>query len=351
MKAAILTAFNSPLVLTEVEAPRVRGPHDVIVRVTGAGICGSDVHLIEGAFKDVLGMPGFPYVLGHENAGFVAAVGDAVTTLAVGDPVLVHPHVTCGLCRACRRGDESFCEALRFPGIDGQWPGGFAEFLRTTERAAVKLAPGTDPAPMASLADAGLTAYHAVRRAVDGLPPDGTAVVVGIGGVGHFALQLLRLFSPARLIAVDRSIEKLRAEGSNLGADLTMAAGGDLVERVMAATGGAGVDLVMDCVGAAPVPDQSLAMLRRGGVYSVLGADDGRACCGTVGLTGRELTIRGNLVGTLGELAELAQIASRGRIRLVQAFYPLAEANKALNDLRSGKVNGRAILVPSSHTT
>lgn len=345
MKAAVLRAFNGPLTIIDVDAPRLDGPDDVIVRITGAGVCGSDVHLIEGAFKDVLGIPQFPYVLGHENAGYVEAIGSAVTTVRIGDPVLVHPHITCGLCRACRRGEESFCAALVFPGIDGRRPGGFAELLRTTERALVRLPAGTDPAPMASLADAGLTAYHAVRRAIGDLAPDGTAVVVGLGGVGIFALQLLRLFSPARLVAVDVSADKLR-EATRLGADLALPAGGDLVERVHAQSGGAGVDLVLDCVGVKPVPEQSLAMLRRGGVYSVLGADQGEACCGTVAMTGRELTIRGNLVGTLGELGELAQLVVRGRLQLVQRLYALTDATQAVDDLRHGRVHGRAVLVP-----
>ncbi len=345
MKAAVLKDFNIDLRLMDVEAPRIRHPGEVIVRVTGAGVCGSDVHWIEGAFKDVLGAPEFPYVLGHENAGYVEAIGDTVTKLAVGDPVLAHPHITCGICRACRRNEASFCESLRFPGIDGRSPGGFAQFLRTTEQALVKLPAGTDPAPMASLADAGLTAYHAVRRACGDLPADGTAVVIGVGGVGYFALQLLRAFSPARQIAVDVHPDKLR-DAKSLGADLALASGNDLVDQVMKATDGAGADLVMDCVGIAPVPEQSLAMLRRGGVYSALGADTGEACCGTLALTGRELTIKGNLVGTLGELTELAQLAVRGRIQLTQSFYPLQDVNQALQDLRHGTVRGRAVLVP-----
>lgn len=345
MKAAVLTGFNSELEVAEVDAPEALNPGEVVVKVAGAGVCGSDVHLIEGAFKDVLGLPRFPYVMGHENAGHVEAVGAGVTSVAVGDAVLAHPHITCGMCRACRRNEASFCEALRFPGIDGQSPGGFAEYLRTRESALVKLPAGTDPAPMASLADAGLTAYHAVRRACAALPPDGTAVVIGVGGVGFFALQLLRVFSPARLIAVDRVPAKL-AEAEDLGADITLPSGRELVEAVLEATGGAGADLVMDCVGVAPVPEQALAMLRRGGVYSVLGADTGEACCGTLALTGRELTIKGNLVGTLGELTELAQLAVLGRIRLTQTFYPLEAVNQALADLRSGNVKGRAVLVP-----
>lgn len=345
MKAAVMNSFNSDLELADVAIPQIVRADDVIVRITGAGVCGSDVHLIQGMFEDVIGAPGYPYVLGHENAGYVEAVGDAVTTLSVGDAVLAHPHITCGLCRACRRDEASFCESLSFPGVDGTSPGGFAEYLRTSERALVRLPEGTDPAPMASLSDAGLTAYHAVRRASDHLPADGTAVVMGVGGVGYFALQLLRIFSPAQVIAVDLTDAKL-AEASELGADLTFKAGDELVQQVMEATHGTGVDLVIDCVGIAPVPEQSLQMLRRGGVYSAVGADTGEACCSTVALTGRELTIKGNLVGTLGELTELAQLVVRGRIRLTQTYYPLEDVNSALDDLRHGKVQGRAVLVP-----
>lgn len=347
MKAALLTAFNSPLVTADIDTPRITGPHDVIIQVTGAGICGSDVHFSQGAFKDVLGMPAFPYVLGHENAGFVVEVGAAVTTVTSGDAVVVHPHISCGLCRACRRGDETFCEALRFPGIDGRLPGGFAEYLKTSERAVVKLPPGTEPGPMASLADAGLTAYHAVRRALVDLPADGVAVVIGLGGVGYFALQLLRLFSPAKIIVVDRAEDKLQ-DAADLGADMAITAGPDLTDRMLALSNGVGVDLVMDCVGVKPIPTQGIAMLRRGGVYSALGADNGEACCGTLGLTGRELTIRGNLVGTLGELVELVQIAARGRLRLRHTFYALQEAEKAMHDLRAGTIRGRAVLTPAS---
>jgi len=348
MRAAILTAFDTPLEIAELPAPSPGSPHDVLVRVAGAGVCGSDVHLIEGMFESVLGQPKFPYVLGHENAGYIEAIGEGVSTVKVGDPVLVHPHITCGLCRSCRRGDEAFCEALAFPGIDGQTPGGFSEIFRTSERSIIKLPNGTNPAPLAPLADAGLTAYHAVRRAIPDLPPDGTAVVVGIGGIGYFVLQLLRVFSPANIVGVDVSEEKIRL-GQRLGADATLESGPDLVDDVLKLTDGAGADLVMDCVGVEPIPSQALDMLRRGGTYSVLGADKGEACCGTVALTGRELTLRGNLVGTLGELSELVQIVIRNRLALTQTFYPLQRAAEAVEDLRNGHVEGRAVIVPADN--
>jgi|TARA_B110000211_G_scaffold44294_2_gene46844 NAD+-dependent secondary alcohol dehydrogenase Adh1 len=346
MKAVILPAFGSTLELATVVDPTIQGPHDVIVKIAGAGVCGSDIHFIDGMFKDVLGEPPFPYILGHENAGYVAAVGSAVTTVKEGDPVLVHPHITCGTCRACRRGDEAFCEKLMFPGIDGQNLGGFAEYFLTNERALIKLPAGTDPSPMASLSDAGLTAYHAVRRAVPNLVPDGTAVVIGLGGVGYFALQLLRLFTPARIIGVDVSPKKVE-EAAKLGADLALLSDSQLVENIMGHTSGIGVDLVLDCVGVAPVPQQSLSMLRRGGVYSALGADnDGDVCCGTMALTGGEMTIKGNLVGNLSELEELVQLVLRSRLHLAQTYFQLGDAAEAIKQLRKGTIQGRAVLVP-----
>lgn len=342
MKAAALTAYDS-FELIELPQPQITAASDVIVRVAGAGVCGSDVHLAEGELAAYVGELEFPCVLGHENCGYVEAIGEAVRTVAVGDAVLLHPHISCGLCRACRRGQETYCERLRFPGVDGT-PGGFAEYMKTAERALVKLPAGTDPVPLAALTDAGLTAYHAVRRQVRELPPDGAAAVIGLGGVGRFALELLRAFSPVRLIAVDIDRDRL-AIAERVGATSVLAGDGAAAE-IAAASEGRGVDLVVDCVGATGTPELALEVLARGGHLSVVGAGDGELCCATVPMTGRELSLEGSLVGTLGELTELVDIALRGRISIEHVEYPLAAAATALEDLRHGRVNGRAVLRP-----
>lgn len=343
MKAAALTAYDE-FDLIDVPDPEVAGPTDVVVRVTGAGVCGSDLHLAEGALRHVIGDLEFPFILGHENGGFVEAVGDAVTTLVPGDPVLLHPHISCGLCRPCRRGQETFCENLRFPGVDGT-PGGYAEYVKSDERAVIKLPEGTDPAPLSPIADAGLTAYHAVRRSVPHLPPDGTAVVTGVGGVGYFVLQLLRAFTPAQLIALD--VDQAKLDGAReLGADLGVLSGGGAVEAIREATGGRGADLVVDCVGVKGTPEIALGVLGRGGRLSVVGAADGEVCCATPDMTIRELSLEGSLVGTLGELSELVDMTLRGRVKLIQTYYELADAAVAVQDLRAGRVAGRAVLRP-----
>ncbi|GAA0662341.1 hypothetical protein GCM10009535_47460 [Streptomyces thermocarboxydovorans] len=162
MKAVRLHGYERTPVLDDVPDPVVAGPLDVIVRIGGAGVCRTDLHIIEGQWAAKSGVA-LPYIQGHENAGWVAEVGAAVTGLAPGDPVILHPLVTCGLCAACRRGDDVHCAASIVPGIDAD--GGFAEYLRTNARAVVRLDPGLAPADVAALADAGLTAYHAAKKA------------------------------------------------------------------------------------------------------------------------------------------------------------------------------------------
>src|ERR671938_1759140 len=170
MKAARLHQYDeniSPasLQLEEVEEPKADGPLDVVVRIGGAGLCRTDLHIIEGQGAPLNDPDGtlLPYILGHENAGWVEEVGSAVTNVEVGDTVIVHPLITCGLCRACRAGDDMHCAEGKFPGIDVD--GGFADFLLTSARSVVKLEPTLEPKDIAALADAGLTAYHAVKKA------------------------------------------------------------------------------------------------------------------------------------------------------------------------------------------
>ncbi|BAS08705.1 NAD-dependent alcohol dehydrogenase [Arthrobacter sp. Hiyo4] len=168
MKAIQLHAYDKAPELVEVPDPQVEGPLDIVVKIGGAGVCRTDLHIIEGQWEEKSGVT-LPYTIGHENAGWVEAVGSAVTNVKPGDAVILHPLVTCGLCRACRFGDDVHCENSRFPGIDSD--GGYAEYLLTSARSAVKLDPSLEPADVAALADAGLTAYHAAAKAARHLRP------------------------------------------------------------------------------------------------------------------------------------------------------------------------------------
>ena len=168
MKAVRLHGYHEQPVVEEVPSRTSRARFDVIVKVGGAGVCRTDLHIIEGQWAEAMG-PALPYTLGHENAGWVQEVGSAVTNVAVGDTVILHPTPTCGLCRACRAGDDMHCDNSTFPGLSHD--GGMAEYLLTSARACVKLDPATRPEDVAALADAGITAYHAVRKAVPLLLP------------------------------------------------------------------------------------------------------------------------------------------------------------------------------------
>src|SRR5579875_914383 len=210
MKAARLHAYHEALRIDSVAEPEIEGPFDVIVRIGAAGLCRTDLHIQEGQWASRSEV-GLPYIPGHENAGWVHAVGSAVTNVAVGDTVIVHPFISCGLCLPCRMGDDMHCLSGSFPGIDRD--GGFAELLRTSARSVVKLDPSLHPTDVAALADAGLTAIHAVKKAIGVLTPGTRAVVIGAGGLGHIGIQCLRAMTPAEIIVVDPSEKALALAG------------------------------------------------------------------------------------------------------------------------------------------
>src|SRR6058998_3356551 len=298
MKAVRLHRYDERPVMEEVSEPEVTGPHDVIVRIGGAGLCRTDLHIIEGQWKEKSGVT-LPYTLGHENAGWVHEVGSAVESVAIGDPVILHPLVTCGVCRACRAGDDMHCSNSVFPGISAD--GGFAELLKTGLRSVVKLDPSLEPKDVAALADAGLTAYHAAKKAARILYPGTKAVVIGAGGLGHIAIQSLKALTPAEIIVVDRSEAALKLAEQG-GADHTVPADGTQVRQVTELTDGNGAEVVINFVG--------------------------------------------NLVGTYNDLSELMTLAAQGQVVLHTQTYPLDAVNDAMDDLDGGRLQGRGILIP-----
>ena len=342
MKAVRLHHYDERPVVEEVPDPRITGPHDVIVRIGGAGLCRTDLHIIEGQWKEKSGVR-LPYIQGHENAGWVHEVGPAVDNVAVGDTVIVHPLITCGFCRACRAGDDMHCTNSAFPGINTD--GGFATFLKTGARAVVKLDPGLAPKDVAALADAGLTAYHAVRKARAILYPGTRAVVIGAGGLGHIGIQCLKALTPAEVIVVDRSEAALDLARS-WGADYTVLVDGNQVARVKELTDGHGAEAVIDFVGEGGAIEDGVAMLRRAGSYYVIGYG-GRLNVPTIDVISTEINFVGNLVGTYNDLAELMTLAAQGKVALHTSTYPLDAANDAIGDLDAGRLQGRGILIPA----
>src|SRR5215469_12395161 len=341
VKAVRLHKFHSTPVVDEVPEPKITGPLDVIVRIGGAGVCRTDLHIIEGQWDERMHTP-LPYILGHENAGWVHEVGSAVTNLAVGDTVILHPTPTCGLCRACRAGDDMHCENNSFPGLSHD--GGMAEYLLTSARACVKLDPRTQPKDVAALADAGITAYHAVRKAIPLLYPGTSCVVIGAGGLGHIGVQCLAALTATTIVVVDRNPDALKL-ASQIGADHTVVADGTQVEAVRELTGGRGADVVLDFVAEQGAEADGWAMTGRAGSYFVIGYG-GTVQIPTLDIISTERNVVGNIVGTYNDLAELMALAEAGKVTLHTRTYPLDAAADAFADLDAGRVRGRAILVP-----
>ncbi|MFE6617296.1 NAD(P)-dependent alcohol dehydrogenase [Amycolatopsis sp. NPDC057786] len=341
MKAIQVIGYHEKLQLTEVAEPEPTGPYDVIVRIGGAGVCRTDLHILEGQWAEKSGVT-LPYTIGHENAGWVHAVGSAVTNVAEGDKVIVHPLITCGLCRACRSGDDVHCARSQFPGIDTA--GGYAEYLKTSARSVVRIDDNLEPADVAALADAGLTAYHAAAKAARRLRPGDRCVVIGAGGLGHIGIQVLKALTAAELVVVDRNPDAVEL-AVTIGADHGVIADGTQVDQVFDLTGGEGAETVIDFVGEGGATKDGLAMLRRAGDYHVVGYGE-NIDVPTIDVISTEINLIGNLVGSYTDLCELMVLAAQGRVKLHTARYPLEEFQTALDDLDAGRIRGRAILVP-----
>ncbi len=341
MRAVRLHGYHEKPVVEEVPEPAVKGPLDVVVKIGGAGVCRTDLHIIEGQW-DAAMSPALPYTIGHENAGWVHEVGSAVTNVAVGDTVILHPTPTCGLCRACRAGQDMHCSNSSFPGLDSD--GGMAEYLLTSARACVKLDASTKPEDVAALADAGITAYHAVRKALPLLYPGTTCAVIGAGGLGHIGIQCLAALTATKIVVVDRNPDALELAGQ-LGAQHTVLADAGQVDAVKDLTNGEGADVVLDFVAEQGAENDGFAMTRPGGSDFIIGYG-GTLTVPTLDLISTERNIIGNIVGTYNELAELMVLAEAGKVTLHTKTYSLDDAQQALHDLDAGEVRGRAILVP-----
>lgn len=347
MKAAVLHQYNESLSGEEfvrygdVPDPKIESPSDVVVRIGGAGVCRTDLHVVEGIWRGKVEVE-LPYILGHENAGWVEAVGPAVTGFKVGDPVICHPLVTSGHCLACRRGDDMHADGSSFPGINAD--GGYAEYLRTTQRALIKLPSTLAPKDVAPYTDAGLTAYRAAKKASRHLLPGEYVVVIGAGGLGHIGIQVLAALCAAEIIVVDRSDAALRL-AADCGAHHAVQADGHELDQVLALTGGKGAQAVIDFVGEGDAIPKGLAMTRNAGTYYIVGYG-GRIELPAIDMITSEKSIVGNLVGTYAELVELMALADRGLVHLATREYRLQDANQALLDLHHGRIQGRAVLIP-----
>lgn len=349
MKAFRLFEWKSEPRLVEIDEP-VPGPGQVVIEVGGAGACHSDIHLMD-EFEGGMLPWGPPFTLGHENAGWVHSLGEGVDDLDIGLPVAVYGPWGCGKCARCRLGIENYCEnPLEAPvpggggglGLDG----GMAELMLVPDRRfLIPLPEGLDPASAAPLTDAGLTPYHAIRRSLAKLTPDATAVVIGVGGLGHMGVQILRAMTASRIIAVDTRDSALKLAEQH-GANLVFSSGEDTAEEIKEATGGRGADVVLDFVGADSTLALGAAAGRPMGDLTIVGIAGGTLPVSFFSLP-YEMSVQTTYWGTRPELVELLDLAGRGLIESRITRFSLDDAAAAYEALKAGEVEGRAVVIPN----
>ncbi|WP_440713303.1 alcohol dehydrogenase catalytic domain-containing protein [Gordonia sp. FQ] len=347
MRALKLTGPGT-MELVEVPVPEI-ADHEVLVKVTAAGLCHSDLHILHQDEN----WPFFGTTLGHETAGLVDSVGAAVTGLVPGEAVLVRALWACGECRPCRLGADNACAVTgtrtMFPLTPGLGAdGGMADFIKVDARHLEKIGE-LDPLVAAPLADAGLTPMHNVNSVLPYLTEGATVVVIGIGGLGHVALQILAAAAPeARVIAVDTDDAKLDLARSR-GASLVLKPGPDAAARILAEAGEHGVDAVLDFVGVQPTIDLAMSVVRPEGAIRIVGLGEGHAQI-NADLSGEPLpwgvTVQRAYGGNIADQRAVIDLANRGLVTIESTAYPLAEAQRAFDDLAAGRVAGRAVLVP-----
>jgi propanol-preferring alcohol dehydrogenase len=336
MKAARLQSPRKPVRIVEVDDPEP-GPGEVVVKIASSGVCHSDLHIAKGEFPSV----NYPITLGHEPAGTIHEFGETVEDIKKGQHVLVYPGSGCGRCWFCLQGEENYCEDGRFFGFDKD--GADAEYLLVESPRYLFPIPGLSTDEAAPLACAGITAYHAVKaQALPVLHPDDCAVIIGVGGLGHIAIQLLKKMSTCPIVAVDvRRQSLLLAE--KLGADHTILAGKDLARQVRKVAK-RGVGAVIDFVGSTSTLTASYTMLRACGRVVVVGAAGGSLKMQADSTSGRE--VHGSILGSRGEMQELIELARRRQFKVMMKTYPLEQVNEALKMIEEGRISGRAVLKP-----
>jgi alcohol dehydrogenase, propanol-preferring len=346
MKAFQLVGWQQKPELRKVRVPDP-GPGQVLIKVGGAGACHSDLHVMEWPAGT---LPyNVPFTLGHENAGWVEKLGAGVDGFTKGDPVAVYGPWGCGYCYACRQGIEIHCEnaanvnggaAGGGLGLDG----GMAEYMLVPSSRFLVPLTSLTPKEAAPITDAGLTPYHAIKRSLPLLGPQASAVVIGVGGLGHMAVQILRALTSVQIIAVDIAADKLKL-AAEVGADATVLSDEDAPARVAELTRGQGAELVLDVVGVDATMTMAGRMAHKMGHLTVVGMAGGTLPYSFFSLPA-ECALTTPYWGSLPELIEIIALAESGRLKSHNTYYPLERAQEAYDAMRSGTLPGRAVIVP-----
>ena len=329
--------------LDEVDLQKPKG-EEVIIRAGAAGVCHSDIHFMGGEWKDAMHVK-LPLTIGHETAGFVEEVGDAVKGLAKGDVVAVFGGWGCGTCPFCKGGDEQLCMRPKWPGLS-EHDGGYAEYMYVPTYRFLVRADGLDPKQVAPMTDAGLTPYRAVKKVLHLLNPNSFTLLFGVGGLGSYALQYLKLLSQTKVISVERDEDKARL-AREMGSDHVInARDQDVISSITDITGGRSVGVVMDLVSSKETLETGLAALGKKGTLVLVGLMGKSFEVPIFRSIVNEYNIIGSLWGNYNELVEAIGLLRAGKIKTPISQFRLDDVGRALESLRTGKVCGRAILVP-----
>jgi propanol-preferring alcohol dehydrogenase len=317
------------------------GPGEVLVRVAAAGVCHSDEY--------VMGLPAaelryeLPFTIGHEGTGVVAGVGIGATGVREGDAVAVYGAWGCGRCRPCVTGAENYCfESVPWPGFGA--PGFMAEYLLVPSPRHLMPLGDLDPVQNVPLTDAGLTPYHAIKPSLPKLVPGSTAVVIGAGGLGHLAIQMLRALSPAQVIALDIGDDKLTF-AREVGAHGVFPSDSSAIEPVRDRTGGRGAEAVFNFVGIQATADLATKLVGSGGDIVMVGLGPGAITANSDTLPSGA-SVRIPVWGTRSDLIEVLDLARSGAIKVEVERFALEDGAKAYERLHARTVRGRAVLVP-----
>lgn len=349
MRAARMHAYDKPLVLEEVAIPDV-APDEVLVKVGAAGMCRTDVQLIDGYFRKYAEMT-LPVTPGHEIAGTVEKIGRLVpSSLQEGDQVVVVGGWGDEACRHCHRGDTHICAHGRWPGF-GPY-GGYGEYVPVPARYAIKVdaRAGLKPEELAPLTDAGLTPYRGIKKLRDAgaLAAGRILAVFGVGGLGSYAVQYAKLLGGgATVVAFARNEDKL-AVAKDFGADHVVGTKGrsldDVRKELTRLTGQGEVDAVIDCAGAAETIQLGFGLLAIAGHYASVGLVGDRIDIPLFPFVAREYTYHGSFWGNYNDLAEVVALAQQGKVRHAVKTIRLEDVNENLALLRTGEIIGRAVV-------
>lgn len=346
MKAVVHTAYQTFPSFKEIAKP-VPGPGEVLLKVAGAGACHSDVAIFHEFVEGLNPQMDPEFVLGHENSGWVEELGPGVEGLELGSAHLVYGPVGCGRCRACTRGQDTYCEnaaTMDYAGIGLGRDGGMAEYVVVPARNLVPLG-DADPIAAAPLSDAGLTPYHAIKLALPHLNGGGKyALVIGLGGLGLVGVQILKALTGATIIATDMK-EDAMAEAEKLGA-ITVPGGEGQVERIREITGGKGVDAAFDFVGVGATVRTAMESAARQSRVTIVGIGNLSPYEWAFLSTPYEAELVNTYWGTVEELHEVVDMYKAGQIVPQVTTYSLDEALEAYQLLVDGKIAGRAVIVP-----